>query len=109
MNKPQHEKTTQDFIKESITVAELRKLLNKFPAQTKVFISSDSEGNSYGTLAKEMQYTVMYSAQDNALALMQFCDHLDDADIMPIQDAQIMAQLEAEQMKRDAQTEARAS
>lgn len=37
----------------TITIKELAKILNQFPPDTKVFLSSDSEGNSYSTLNKK--------------------------------------------------------
>ena len=38
---------------ETLTIKELIDSLNQFPLNTKVFISSDSEGNSYNTLNKK--------------------------------------------------------
>lgn len=98
--KPQHLKTNQDFLDETLTANQLIYLLKKFSPSTKVYVSSDSEGNSFGTLDKK--WSIMYSKEDNALALMQFSDHHDDAEIMPIMNARIMNEL-------DAEAEARAS
>lgn len=94
----QHLKTTQDFINETLTAKQLIAILKQFPPNTKLFISSDSEGNSYGTL--DAKWSTMYSKDDNALALMQFADHLDDAQIMPIMDARIIKELEEEAKAR---------
>jgi hypothetical protein len=98
--KPQHLKTNQDFLDETLTAKQLIDLLKKFPPNTKIYVSSDSEGNSFGTLDK--QWSTMYSKGDNALALMQFSDHHEDAEIMPIMDARMVKELQEEDMARKA-------
>lgn len=40
----------------TITTKELVKILNQFPLDTKVFLSSDSEGNSFSTLNERMSF-----------------------------------------------------
>lgn len=98
MSKPQHLKTTKDFIDETITASQLIAMLKKFPKDTKIFISSDSEGNGFGTIDKSHSWG--YSAIDNALAIYQFADHLQDEDIQPLQHKQIMRELEEEANQR---------
>lgn len=84
----------------TLTVKDLRKLLNRFPPSTRIFISSDSEGNSFGSLNEE--WSPLYSKEDNTLLLHQHEDHLIDEQVIPILDAKIMKELEEEKNARQA-------
>lgn len=91
-------KTTEDFIENTITVNKLIYCLERLKGvgfgDFKVFISSDSEGNSYGTLDQESLWSI--SQKDKSVALMQFAEHLTDEQIMPQLMEQIDNELEAE-------------
>ena len=62
-------------IETSITVKELVKILKTFSDDTKVFMSSDSEGNSYSTIDKKYAYGV--TEDELSIILYPFKDHLD--------------------------------
>lgn len=66
----------------TLTVDELIARLTQFPSNTKVYISSDSEGNGYGTLSAE---NVEISAADNAIILYPAQERLDYDDVFPKQ------------------------
>lgn len=65
----------------TMTVRELRLMLNKLPQDYKVYMSSDEEGNDYGTFDKT--YSFQYDDDDKVITLVPFVDHLDDRNIMP--------------------------
>lgn len=78
----------------TLTAKRLIQVLRSVPADTKVYISSDSGGNEFGTI--DLHYSFQWSKKDNALAIYMFEDHLMDSDIMPIQNEQIIKELQAE-------------
>lgn len=72
---------------------ELGRLLIKL-GKTKVYLSSDSEGNSYSTI--DAKWSLQYDALDDVLCLMPFEEGLDSADICPKEHEQITKELEQE-------------
>lgn len=82
----------------TMTVRDLRKALNRFPQNAKVFVSSDSEGNDFGTL--DPKWSMSWSTFDEVLTLMQFEDHLSDEQVCPKEMEQIRKELAEEDEKR---------
>ncbi len=82
---------------ESATIKELIKELSAYPEDAKIFISRDTEGNSFGSInVKSPIAGFGWSEEDNAIAIYPFEEYLEDEQIMPKQYAKIMKQLKKE-------------
>ena len=64
----------------SITVKELIKQLEDFPEGAEVFMSSDTEGNSYSTIGSE---SFDYGALDKAVIIYPERERLDYDEVSP--------------------------
>lgn len=65
----------------TLTVEELISELDRLQPDAKVYISRDSEGNSYGTINEE--YSLRYDELDNVVVIYPFVEYLEDEDIEP--------------------------
>ena len=80
-----------------VTAEQLIAALKRFPKKTQIFMSSDTEGNSYSTIDVSSQLLGFgYSAEDNAAVIYPYEEYLTDEQVMPIQNARIIAELKAE-------------
>lgn len=66
---------------ETITVKELKKLLNNLSDDTKIYLSSDEEGNQYGAIS--MKFGTAVYEKDKALILYPH-GYVEFEDIAPI-------------------------
>lgn len=66
----------------SITVQELIDKLKQYPENAKVYMSSDSEGNGYGTIGEN---SIEFGELDQSLVLYPVRERLDYDDIFPKQ------------------------
>ena len=64
---------------QTITVKELKELLNKLDDDTKVFMSSDTEGNSYSTINSD--HCIQYTESERAIILWPYEEGLEHEDI----------------------------
>lgn len=62
------------------TVDELVAYLTQFPSDTKIVISSDSEGNDYGTITAD---SFEHSKLDKTVAIYPAQERLDYDDVFP--------------------------
>lgn len=67
---------------QTLTIDELIAYLTNFPHDTKVFISSDSEGNGFGTLSTAGTCTE-YHENDKSIVLFPARERLDFDEIFP--------------------------
>lgn len=60
----------------------------------KVYLSTDPEGNGYSTV--DPQYSFQFAEKDKVLTIFPCEDGLTDDDIMPIEMAEVMKEIEDE-------------
>jgi hypothetical protein len=66
----------------TLTVKQLKQLLSLAPDNAKVYLSRDSEGNSYGTLDTKM--SLSYEPEDNTVILFPFDEGLNIESVSPL-------------------------
>lgn len=66
----------------TLTVDELIALLTKFPHDTKVYMSRDSEGNGFGTISNS-EMAREYHVEDKSLALFPMQEYIEFDAIFP--------------------------
>lgn len=66
---------------DTITAKELIAALKLFPADTKIYMSRDAEGNGYNSIDKED--IGEHSEMDKALTIFPNAEHLEYDEIMP--------------------------
>jgi len=66
----------------TLTIDELTAIFTKYPSDTKIFISSDEEGNGYGTIAAD---SIEHASADGALILYPAQERLEYDEILPKQ------------------------
>lgn len=74
----------------TLTIKELKKLIELAPDNTKVYLSRDSEGNGYGTLDKA---SMEYNYDDKSIVFYPHHEGLDYGDVFPISNKQIEQEL----------------
>lgn len=80
----------------TMTIRELKKILDLIPDNTKIYLSQDSEGNGYSTLDN---MSIEHNTTDNTITLYPHHEGLDYGDICPISNAQIEKELNMEMGK----------
>ena len=67
---------------DTVTVDKLVSLLKKYPGDTLVYLSRDSEGNGFGTMTSS-GWSEEYHKQDTALALFPITEHIESDEVWP--------------------------
>ena len=66
----------------TVTTTELIKMLKAYPATTKVYLSSDSEGNSFATINDD-GWSEEYHKEDGSLALFPYHENMESEEVWP--------------------------
>ena len=67
----------------TLTVKQLIETLKGLPKNSKVYLSSDTEGNSYGTIRDGELGSIFYCDEDNVVIIKPYEEYLTEEEAMP--------------------------